>query len=466
MKRVTSVFLMIGLVALMFQVGCESRIDTETKTYDSFEQWAKEQAVPVKTTEPGKGFEDLSVLKDIAGSAKVVAIGENIHMAHEFIQARHRLIEFFVEEMGFTAVVQETGFPESELVHQYVLGNIDEPREWTEDPDKGDTIGYTWGFGKEKEQIALVRWMRQYNQNPEHKRKINFYGMDVAHGYSSPLTALNAAWRYLDRVEPEYKNSEHKRNLRSLVEQFLGSGGGVRFVSTRKYHELPKETQNAYKAEIAWLIAHFEVNRLNFIKKTSENEYEWAYRYAIAARHLNQSTEYLYHLLKDGNWGKASQFRDYCQAQNILWALNREGTDGRVVVIAHNSHIQKYEVSNPEWSPQPYPVMGLFLQSIIGDDYVNIGFAFRRAVDNFTLYEVDGKFKLEQTDKDSIGSALSKVGLPMFLLNLHTAPKTGPVHDWLNQPRPMIAETNYIPVNIFKAWDALFYIDEISYAHR
>jgi len=137
-----------------------------------------------------------------------------------------------------------------------------------------------------------------------------------------------------------------------------------------------------------------------------------------------------------------------------------------VVVIAHNAHIQKDEVSNPEWSSQSYPDMGLFLQSIIGNDYVNIGSAFRSAVDNFTLYEVDGKFELKQTNEDSIGSALSRVGLPMFLLNLNNAPKTGPVHNWLDQPRPMLAETSYITVNIFKAWDAILYIDEISYAYR
>ncbi len=465
MKRVTLIFLLFGLVAVTLHAGSGSG-NTEVETYDSFQQWAQEHAVAIKTTEPGKGFEDLSVLKDIVGRAKVVGLGENIHMAHEFIQVRHRLIEFLVTEMGFTAVVQEAGFSEAELVHKYVLGLIDEPGEWTDNSDKVDTVGYTWGFGKEKEQIALVRWMRAYNQDPQHERKINFYGMDVAQGYSNPLTALEAAWRYLDSVDPQYENSENRKNIRALVEQFLGSGGGVRFVSTRKYHELPRETQNAYTAEIARLIAHFESNRLEFMEATSEDEYEWAYRHAIAARQLNQAPEYLADVLTDGNFERAARFRDYNQAQNILWALNREGADGRVVVIAHNAHIQKVVVSNPEWAANPYPIMGMFLQSIIRNDYVNIGFAFRRAVDSFTGYEVDGKFELEQTNDDSIGSALSRIGLPLFLLNLRTAPKTGPVHDWLNQPRPMIAETSYIPVNIFKAWDALFYIDEISYAHR
>jgi hypothetical protein len=97
---------------------------------------------------------------------------------------------------------------------------------------------------------------------------------------------------------------------------------------------------------------------------------------------------------------------------------------------------------------------------------VPIGFTFRRAADSFKPYEVDGQFELFQTDENSIGSALSRVGLPMFLINLRSAPNKGPVYDWLFQERPMMSETDYITVNILKAWDALVYIDEISYAHR
>jgi erythromycin esterase len=464
-KKFFPVYLSIVLSLLLISL-CKPRHENGKPPADSFDQWAKANAVPIVTTLPGSGYKDLSILKEIVGNAKVVALGESIHMAHEFIQMRHRIIEYLIEELGFTAVAQETGFSEAEMVHKYVLGQIEEPRQWTEDPEKIDAEGYTWGFGKEKEQLALVRWMRNYNQKPEVVRKINFYGFDVAHGYSSPLTSLQSAWKYLDKVDSAYKNSERKKILESQVGKFLGSGGGLRFVSTKKYHELPENIQNAYKAEIARLIAHFEINQVDYIKRSSKEEYEWAYRHAVAARQLNQSTEYLIDVLKSGNWEKAQRSRDYCQADNICWILDREGPEGRVVVTAHNSHIQRHTVYNPNWSPHPYPPLGLFLQSRLGGDYVVIGFTFERAVDIFKAYETNGRFDLSQTDESSIGSALSSVALPMFIINLRAAPNKGPVHDWLNRERPMIAETDYIPVNISKAWDALVYIQAISYAHR
>ena len=463
-KRILGFFL-ISLAALCLS-GCGSKRQTEAENWTSFEQWAKAKAFPLKTTEPDSGFEDLAVLKDIVGDAKVVALGESIHYGHEFIRMHHRLIEYLVEEMGFTAVAQETGFSESELVHRYVSGQVEEPPQWTEDPEKLDTVGYTWGFGKEKAQIALVRWMRTYNENTHHTRRINFYGIDIAHGYSSPLTSLECAWKYLDRVDSGYKNSDNRKNLRSLVEKFLGSGGGIRFVSTQKYHKLPPEAKNAYKAEIARLIAHFEINRIDFIRESSIDEYEWAYRHAIAARQLNQCTEYLLDYLQNQDFERSSRYRDYCQADNICWALDREKPRGRVILTAHNAHIQKYPDSNPAWFSHPYPPAGLVLESRLGADYVNVGFIYYRAVGGFQPYEVEGKSDLSQSDENSIGSALSRVGLPVFILNLKEAPKRGPVHDWLNRERPMMAEADYMPVNILKAWDALLYIDEISYAHR
>lgn len=47
------------------------------------------------------------------GKARVVALGEPMHGAHEPMAFRNRLIRFVVEQMGFTAVALESGFTES-----------------------------------------------------------------------------------------------------------------------------------------------------------------------------------------------------------------------------------------------------------------------------------------------------------------------------------------------------------------
>ena len=55
---------------------------------------------------------DLIPLKSLVGAARVVALGEPTHGAHEPLAFRNRLIRFLVEQMGFTAVALETGFTE------------------------------------------------------------------------------------------------------------------------------------------------------------------------------------------------------------------------------------------------------------------------------------------------------------------------------------------------------------------
>src|SRR5687768_11381124 len=67
---------------------------------DAFSKWAAAHAVPIATVEPSEEFSDLLPLKSAVGRARVVALGEPIHGAHEPMAFRNRLIRFLVEQMG------------------------------------------------------------------------------------------------------------------------------------------------------------------------------------------------------------------------------------------------------------------------------------------------------------------------------------------------------------------------------
>ena len=67
---------------------------------------------------------------------------------------------------------------------------------------------------------------------------------------------------------------------------------------------------------------------------------------------------------------KAAAGRDRAMADNVLWALQREGRRGRIVLWAHNYHIVMLLY------PKIGPSLGLFLDSILGPDYVSVGFTF------------------------------------------------------------------------------------------
>lgn len=65
----------------------------------------------------------------------------------------------------------------------------------------------------------------------------------------------------------------------------------------------------------------------------------------------------------------------------------------------------------------------------------------------------------------SYSAALRQVGIPIFALDLHAAPKTGPVNDWLTTGHLMRYENFYMNLVPLEAWDALIYIDEATPGH-
>ncbi|MCH7872711.1 MAG: erythromycin esterase family protein [Planctomycetes bacterium] len=65
-------------------------------------RWVKANAVKLDTVEAGHGFADMQPIKAMVGSARIVGLGEATHGTREFFQLKHRMVEFLVEEMGFT----------------------------------------------------------------------------------------------------------------------------------------------------------------------------------------------------------------------------------------------------------------------------------------------------------------------------------------------------------------------------
>jgi erythromycin esterase len=415
--------------------------------------WAREHAIPIATIEPGRGFEDLQPLQEIIGDARIVGLGESVHGAHEFFQVRHRLLEFLVEEMGFTAFAMETGFVDAVRIN--VLGRPEEPERWESD----------WPWFDSKELWALVRWMRRYNEDASHPRKLHFYGVDVHTWYTNPLAAIEEAWTYLDEVDPGYA-AESRQALLPLVEPWQGEGLRRASVEGRqrvdKYTRLPMEVRTAYTAAIADLVARFETRRVDYLGRSSEDAYEWAYRHAIVARQLDQqfrafaSTD----IPTEGApfLAEGAIARDRVMADNLLWALEREGPEGRIVLWAHNSHVQKYP---HVFGDRNTTIMGEFLDSMIGDDYVSVGFTYYQGADSgWASYQTDIP---NPPRPGSLDDAMALVGLPMFVLDLRSVPKEGRVYEWLNQVgEQRMSVPEYLELNPLRAWDALFHIGRIS----
>jgi hypothetical protein len=72
------------------------------------QSWIRQQAIPLKATDPQASLDDLQPLQQIVGNASIVGLGEGSHDAHEFFTLTQRVLAFLVERMGFTLFATES----------------------------------------------------------------------------------------------------------------------------------------------------------------------------------------------------------------------------------------------------------------------------------------------------------------------------------------------------------------------
>lgn len=124
---------------------------------------------------PLQHSEDLNVLIDRVGDARVVMLGEASHGSHEFYDWRSRITQRLIQELGFTFVAVEGDWPDCERVDQSVR--------FAEDADPREALQQyrrwpTWMWANE-EVSDFSRWLRGHNEFQEPARRVGFHGLDV-----------------------------------------------------------------------------------------------------------------------------------------------------------------------------------------------------------------------------------------------------------------------------------------------
>ncbi len=414
---------------------------------DALLLWARENSIPLASVEPGSGFTDLQYLKPLLGSARLVALGEVVHGAHEFLALRNRLFEFLVEELGFTAIAVETGFTEAQAVGEYVEGGaIDGPAaesvfQWTA-PE-------VWS-----ENQQLIDWMRDYNLRPYTSRKIRFYGIDLTGGrrgaFRLPRSAADSALAYLARVDSALADRAH-RDLVITLPQF----------NRTDYPMLETTERNALTAVLADLVSIFEREKLRFVAATGESDYEVAYRQAVVAQKVDAHFRAL--AASPNDQREAWIVRDQAMAANVQWVMEREGEAGRVLLFAHNWHVKTSPMS-PEAYPELFPnrpatTMGEYLRPKLGDEMVVIGTAFGGGEG-----ALDGAY--QRADPESVDGLLGRIGPPIFALHLNTPSWSDAARNQFNRYRKVRFGDRYGELDVPSAFDVLIYVDTVTPIRR
>jgi erythromycin esterase-like protein len=228
-------------------------------------EWLRAKAVPLQTVEAGNGFKDMQALKAVVGDARIVALGESTHGTREVFQMKHRMLEFLVEAMGFTLFGIEASFPDCVAINDYVLHGRGDP---------GVALHgqgfWTWDT---EAVLEMIEWMRRYNADPAHERKLEFYGFDM----QVSVPALAVALPYVERFEPKQAGE-----LRQRLELLLNP------LSPQAYGALPNTTRDALQQAVADLVVIFDRDRDRMIEQSSNEEWAMARQHAVVARQFEE----------------------------------------------------------------------------------------------------------------------------------------------------------------------------------
>jgi len=401
-----------GLSSTMTQVPDEASGSVDLALFPAPEgppppavaSWLREKAVRLATTEAGHGFEDMKPLRAIVGDARLVALGEATHGTREFFQLKHRMLEYLATELGFTVFAIEASLPDAIAVDDYVVNGIGDP-----------TLAlaglgfWTWNT---EEVLGLIRWMRSFNEDPNHERKLRFYGFDM----QNTPAAVARLRAYFETVDPE-----SAPKIGPLVEPLDSPMARTTFV------QLTDEKKKATLDGIESVRRRLEEHRESYVAAAGRKAWDLAVHLADV---LRQGADNLAASSQDFS------VRDRAMAENVAWILGHEPAGTRAVLWAHNGH-----VSFGEAAMMGAPSMGWNLRGRYETDLVVFGFAFDRgsfqAVDAATG-QTPGlrRFTVGSAPKESLEAALAATGASILAVDLRKAPATGPVADWLRIPRP------------------------------
>ena len=199
---------------------------------DEVTRWLARTAIPFRGLNAGAPTADLQPLNGVLDGVRIVGLGEATHGTSEFFRLKHRLLEFLVEERGFTVLAMEASASAGPAVDAYVRHGV------------GDATEVLAGLGfwtwRTHEVLETITWMRAYNRGRPEDRKVRFAGIDPqrcglslavlgsflrevaperAAGLLSPLRVLATA--------PPGSRPDPQRRLVRDAEELLGFLGGL-----------------------------------------------------------------------------------------------------------------------------------------------------------------------------------------------------------------------------------------------
>ncbi|MFI2426245.1 erythromycin esterase family protein [Streptomyces sp. NPDC018955] len=280
-----------------------------------------------------------AVMRLLPSRPRLLALGEPTHGEDALLGLRNELFRQLVEEEGYRTIVLESDCVRGLAVDAYVTtgaGTLDDVMEH----------GFSHGWGASAANRALVRWMREYNEEHPAPERIRFAGMDgplEITGAASPRQSLTALHDHLAaHVDPDLLPC-----TADTLDRLLGTD--ERWTDEAAMTDPSRSVGRSAEAEELRLLADDLVALLDtqtphLLTAASRDDWDRARLYGRTATGLLR----YHHWTADPSPARMTRLlatRDAMMAGNLLALADR----GPVLVHAHNSHLQRDKSSMSMW---------------------------------------------------------------------------------------------------------------------
>jgi len=330
------------------------------------------------------------------------------------------MVEFLVNEMGFTVFAIEATFSGALELNDYILGGDGDPRRAL------GALSYpAWTI---ESILDMVIWMREYNST--HEKKVKFYGFD----FRPVTTSAKVVYNYLKKTNgTDQYNPLLSRMMNNWTLNQVRSG------SKEELHEDAEELQSLIKQleQQAPRAASGSPAAVN-----SQEERQWR----LVVQHVRVLLQYIefWNLMSDRS--KATGFRDKTMAENVRWIADYE-KGAKIILWAANAHIMATPGSG---------CMGSYLRQSFGKDMVVFGLLCNR---NSAGPSPDDTDKGYGAPKGTFEALLTEAGFDIAVVDLRSLPK-GAASKYFNAPR----KSGPIFLRLPRAYDTILFIESTTVA--
>jgi len=419
---------------------------TDPAVLNAVHDWLGRQAIPLRAVEAGNGFSDLAPLKPLFKDVRIVGLGEATHGTREFFQFKHRMLEFLVTQMGFTVFAIEASYPGCLPIDDYVMFGKG-------DPDKA-LAGLGFSVWNTQEVRDMIEWLRRYNSWQPEEKRVHFLGVDMQR-YTRAFSVIR---EFLSKTAPD-KLADAEAAMNPL---WFDQGQFKTLWDMTKFMRPRAGAGPLLEALGAW----FDQHREQLISRSSPTDY------AIVRQHVRVLQQYMF--MTAAAPGDVNPRRDKAMAENVSWIFDLLGPETRMVLWAHNQHIQFGQTG---W-------MGGHLRAGFGQAYYALGFDFNEGAFQGWPARTAGpdwkelrESRVGPAAEGSVGWVFTRAGQKVssenFIINLRDAPSQGAVATWLAAPHRMyfVGATvspwpggYLLPQVLGKTYDGLIFINRTTRA--